>query len=319
MANKIPSDLQWADLVSRIKAKANSADLATVASTGSYNDLSNTPTIPTVNDATLTVQKNGTSVGTFTANASANKTINITVPTSAADVSALPSSTLYGASIEMSINSSTYVITTTLKDQNGDALGTAQTIDLPLESVVVSGSYDATNKKIVLELQSGSTIDIPVADLVAGLQSEITSSNMLSSDLVTDTNHSHKFVTAAQLAKLTNILPIESIGANLTLDNTTGELSATDTTYSDFTGATGSAAGAHGLVPAPAAGDQTKFLCGNGTWATASYTLPKASASTLGGIKVGSGLSIVASTGVLSADEQVEEFTTTEWTNLWAD
>lgn len=38
-------------------------------------------TQPTVNDATLTIQKNGTSVATFTANASSNVTANITVPT----------------------------------------------------------------------------------------------------------------------------------------------------------------------------------------------------------------------------------------------
>lgn len=37
--------------------------------------------------------------------------------------------------------------------------------------------------------------------------------------------------------------------------------------YSDFTGATSSTAGAHGLVPAPASGDDTKFLAGDGTWA----------------------------------------------------
>ena len=55
--------------------------LATVATTGSYGDLTGTPTIPTVNNATLTIQKNGSTVDTFTANASANKTINITVPT----------------------------------------------------------------------------------------------------------------------------------------------------------------------------------------------------------------------------------------------
>jgi hypothetical protein len=36
---------------------------------------------------------------------------------------------------------------------------------------------------------------------------------------------------------------------------------------SDFTGATSSTAGAHGLVPAPAAGDEAKFLQGDGTWA----------------------------------------------------
>ena len=54
---------------------------ATVATSGSYNDLSNKPTIPTVNNATLTIQKNGTTVNSFTANASSNVTCNITVPT----------------------------------------------------------------------------------------------------------------------------------------------------------------------------------------------------------------------------------------------
>lgn len=52
--------------------------LATVATSGSYNDLSNTPTIPTVNNGTLTIQKNGTKVQTFSANQSGNVTANIT-------------------------------------------------------------------------------------------------------------------------------------------------------------------------------------------------------------------------------------------------
>lgn len=38
------------------------------------------------------------------------------------------------------------------------------------------------------------------------------------------------------------------------------------TTYSDFTGATASAAGAHGLVPAPASGDTKRTLFGDGGW-----------------------------------------------------
>lgn len=41
--------------------------------------LPDTTVIPTVNDAILTIQKNGSEVGIFTANASANKTINITM------------------------------------------------------------------------------------------------------------------------------------------------------------------------------------------------------------------------------------------------
>lgn len=51
--------------------------LSTVAFSGSYNDLSDKPTIPTVNDATLTIQQNGVNVQTFTANARTNATANI--------------------------------------------------------------------------------------------------------------------------------------------------------------------------------------------------------------------------------------------------
>jgi hypothetical protein len=49
--------------------------LATVATTGAYSDLSGTPTIPTVNNATLTITQGGVSKGTFTANASSDVTI----------------------------------------------------------------------------------------------------------------------------------------------------------------------------------------------------------------------------------------------------
>ena len=53
---------------------------------GNYNDLTNKPTITTVNDATLTIQKNGTNVQTFTANSSTDKTANITVPTKVSEL-----------------------------------------------------------------------------------------------------------------------------------------------------------------------------------------------------------------------------------------
>lgn len=65
---------------------AKTADLATVATSGSYNDLSDTPTIPSVGNGTLTIQKNGTSAGTFTANATTDKTINIIVPTKVSEL-----------------------------------------------------------------------------------------------------------------------------------------------------------------------------------------------------------------------------------------
>ena len=42
--------------------------------------------IPTVNNATLTIQENGTTKGTFTANSATNTNINITVPTAVSDL-----------------------------------------------------------------------------------------------------------------------------------------------------------------------------------------------------------------------------------------
>jgi hypothetical protein len=207
--------------------------------------------IPTVNDSTITIQKNGTTVDSFTTNAAANKTINITVPTTAADVSALPASTKYGASLSLSINSSTYVVTGQLKDQDGNDLGTAQTIDLPLESVVVSGSYDSQTKEVVLTLQNGSSIRFSVADLVSGLQPTLTAGSNITIDPTTNT------ISATDTTY--------SAGTNVQI-SAGNVISATDTTYSDFTGATSSVAGANGLVPAPAAGDQDKVLKGDGTW-----------------------------------------------------
>ena len=51
--------------------------------------LPSTTTIPVVNNAKLTIQKNGVAVDSFTANASVDKIINIEVPTKASDIEAI--------------------------------------------------------------------------------------------------------------------------------------------------------------------------------------------------------------------------------------
>lgn len=123
-----------------------------------------------------------------------SKTVNITIPTQANDIGALPNSTKYGATIVVSLNTTDYKLTITLKDQDGNTLGTSQVVDFPIESVVVGASYDNTNKKIILTLQNGNTVDVPVGDLVSGLQTEITSTNKLNADLVDDSTSTNKFV-----------------------------------------------------------------------------------------------------------------------------
>lgn len=90
------------DLKNALDLKVDISSLATVATSGSYDDLTNKPTIPsaqvnsdwnassgvaeilnkptipTVNDSTITIQQDGTTVGTFTTNDANDTTINLT-------------------------------------------------------------------------------------------------------------------------------------------------------------------------------------------------------------------------------------------------
>lgn len=77
-----------------------------------------------------------------------------------------------GSQIALEINNETYKIKVKLKDKNGNLIYTSNEIDLPLESVVVDGEYDPVNKKLILTLQNGNTVEIDVADLISGLVSE---------------------------------------------------------------------------------------------------------------------------------------------------
>ena len=58
-----------------------------------------------------------------------------------------------------------------------------------------------------------------------------------------------------------------TFSANQSTNNT---IALTDTTYNAFTGADGTNAGSSGLVPAPSATDNDKYLKGDGTWASVS-------------------------------------------------
>lgn len=58
----------------------------------------------------------------------------------------------------------------------------------------------------------------------------------------------------------------------------------TNTTYANMKAATASAAGAAGLVPAPAAGEQTSFLRGDGTWVVPTNTTYGLASTTANGL-----------------------------------
>ena len=106
--------------------------------------------------------------------------------------------------VSMTIDPSTYVMTTQLKDGKGGNVGSPATVDLPLESMVVGGEYDDATKKVILTLKNGETVEFSVADLVSGLQTEITSENPLSADLVAETSNKN-FVTSEEKSDIDSI------------------------------------------------------------------------------------------------------------------
>lgn len=133
-----------------------------------------------------------------------------------------------GHKLNVTMDTTDYVLTLKLLDKNDNIID-IKSVDLPLEELVVSGSYDATNRKIVLTLKSGQTIEIPVANLLAGLvnATRLVGSNDLSDDITPNQLFN-------DIKDLTGILTNKSIDAddndisNLEVDNfKTGVIVAT--------------------------------------------------------------------------------------------
>ena len=120
-------------------------------------------------------------------------------------------------------------------------------------------------------LTAGSNISI-VNDTISATDTTYTAGNGLA---LNGTQFSVDTTTIATQSDLTAGLATKqdtlTAGANVQINNNT--ISATDTTYSDFTGTDGTAAGTAGLVPAPATTDAGKFLKADGTWDTAGSTI----------------------------------------------
>ena len=124
-----------------------------------------------------------------------------------------------GHKLNVSMDTTDYVLTLKLLDKNENIID-VKSVDLPLEELVVSGSYDSTNRKIVLTLKSGQTIEIPVANLLAGL---VNATRQIGSNDLSDD------ITATQLFNdikdLTGTITNKSVDAddndisNLEVDN----------------------------------------------------------------------------------------------------
>ena len=88
-------------------------------------------TVPDVNNGTLTIQQNGTTVDTFTANSSSDKTVNISVPTKTSDLT----------------NDSGYITGVSWNDVSNKPL---------FATVATSGSYNDLSNKPTISYDSNT-------------------------------------------------------------------------------------------------------------------------------------------------------------------
>ena len=82
-----------------------------------------------------------------------------------------------GSSIDLEINSTTYVVTLKLKDVDGNVLSTS-TVDFPVEQLVLNVEYDSTTKELIITLKNGQVTRVPLSSIINGLVSQTDFDNL---------------------------------------------------------------------------------------------------------------------------------------------
>lgn len=131
---------------------------STLKKVGTYNGTSwDYTNSQIVNNSTITIQKNGTTIESFNLNQANNETINITVPTQASDVGALPSTTtindLTSTAQQNSLNSG---ITSALVTQIGTNQTNITTIQGKIPSAATTTNQLADKQYVDNAVQTNS-------------------------------------------------------------------------------------------------------------------------------------------------------------------
>ena len=282
-----------------------------------------TSDIPTVNNGTLTIQTEGTSKGTFTANQSGNTTINVTASdlglsgamkflgtstTAITDGATTNPITIDSKSVTVTAGnvvlygSKEFVWTGSLWEELGDESSHAlKSVTITGTGILSGGGSLEANRTIthntVTRSDSTSTASPSYSGTFTAIDSITSDSYGHISKVNTKTitlPASYTLPTATSTTLGGFKIGYTASGKNYPIQlDSNGKgyvtVNRTDTTYSTAT------TSANGLM---SSSDKSKL---DGIAANANnYSLPIASSSTLGGVKVGSGLSI-ASDGTLSA------------------
>lgn len=101
-----------------------------------------------------------------------------------------------GYRVDLECDPDTYELKAKLYDKNNVLLSTSTVIDLPIESLIVSITYDSSTKELVITLKSGSVTRVPIGAIVSGLATQTWVENYAyaKSDVYTKTESNEKFV-----------------------------------------------------------------------------------------------------------------------------
>lgn len=230
-------------------------------------------TIPTVNNSTITITQGGVSKGSFTLNQSSGETIALDAGGGSSagilgykEINAtFSASTLGLVDVSADVEEGKFYLPIAIfSSGNITYMKDFCSFNVNLGTVSVQRKESTTGTiqiKYLYLIPIDSTIS---GDLVYGITN--VGSNTAVWGEITGTLSNQTDLSTALAGKQDTL----TAGSNITISS--GTISATDTTYSAFTGADGTDAGTSGLVPAPLATDNVKYLKGNGSFSQVAYS-----------------------------------------------
>ena len=279
---KSETDATFVPQIRTINGKGLNSDVVLTAA--DVNALPASTVIPTVNDATLTIQKNGTTVATFTANSAQNATADISVPTKVSDLTN-----------DLNFVEETALAEVAFSGAYADLTGTpyvpTKTSDLTNDSNFASdANYVHTDNNFTTALKdklngiaTGAEVNVQSDWNITDTSSDAFIKNKpaiptKTSDITNDSG----FITSAAVPTKTSDLTNDSGFITNQVSNLANYYTQSEV---------------NGMFNSLSVPTKTSDLTNDSGFLT---SIPIASASTLGGVKIGNGINVAAD-GTISA------------------
>ncbi len=279
---KSETDATFVPQTRTINGKGLNSDVVLTAA--DVNALPASTVIPTVNDATLTIQKNGTTVATFTANSAQNATADISIPTKVSDITN-----------DLNFVEETDLAEVAFSGVYADLTGTpsipTKTSDLTNDSNFVSdANYVHTDNNFTTALNN------KLNGIATGAEANVQSDWNIT-DISSDAFIKNKPAIPTKTSDLTNDSGFITSAAVPTktsdLTNDSGFITKNVSDLANYY----TQSEVNGMFSALSVPTKTSDLVNDSGFLT---SIPIASASTLGGVKIGNGINVAAD-GTISA------------------